>query len=734
MKKRNKFLKKVLTAAKKNRRRTVFSIVIASLFLLSFAFYFLILRDLPSPKKINSDTAFSTAIYDRHGEAIYEIYIDKNRISTDLEKLPDYVKQATLAIEDQEFYDHHGFSVRGIVRAVYSIIFRRNLQGGSTITQQLVKNALLSPERTIKRKIKEAILTVATEIIYSKDQILEMYFNQTPYGGTAWGIEAAARKYFNKSSQELSLAEAALLAGLPASPTTYSPFGPHPELAENRQAIVLNEMVSSGFIDKEEAKKAKEEKLVYAPMNKTMKAPHFAMFVKEKLVAMFGQKKVEQGGLQVTTTLDLAIQKEAQKLVADEIEKIKEQNVTNGAAVVTNPGTGEILAMVGSRNYFDQEIDGNFNVTTARRQPGSSIKPLNYSSALDQGIITAATPLIDAPTQFVQTGVKTYRPVNYDRSYHGVVQVRFALANSYNIPAVKVLTLNGLENFMTYARRFGITTFGEAKNYGLSLTLGGGEVKMIDMATAFGSLANLGVRKDLVAILEVKDNDGKALLDNKKGLGQLGKRVVSKEAAYITSHILLDNGARSAAFGFHSHLVIKDHPEVSVKTGTSNDMRDNWTIGYTPSRLVTVWVGNNDNSSMGRVVSGLVGASPIWNEIMSYVLRAGDFAEEWPSKPENVIGVSVCNVSGQRPGDSGCPTRFEYFIKDYLPGEEKERRETIPVNKETNEYWPAPKEGEENIEMQEHPVIKDSLGAVFCLDCAPQKRFFSVYYPLEKEK
>jgi len=734
MKKKNEFLKKAFIAVKKDRRKMAFLVIIALFFLLSFVFYLLILRDLPSPKKMNSDTAFSTAIYDRHGEAIYEIYVDKNRISTDLENLPDYAKQAALAIEDQEFYDHHGFSVRGIIRAVYNIIFRKNLQGGSTITQQLVKNALLSPERTVKRKIKEAILTVATEFIYSKDQILEMYFNQTPYGGTAWGIEAAARKYFNKSSRELSLAEAALLAGLPASPTTYSPFGPHPELAKNRQAIVLNEMVKSGFIDKEEAAQAKEEELVYAPMNKTMKAPHFAMFVKEKLVAMFGQKKVEQGGLRVTTTLDLNIQNEAQRIVTEEIEKIKKQNVTNGAAIVTDPGTGEILAMVGSRNYFDQEIDGNFNVTTARRQPGSSIKPLNYSSALDQGIITAATPLIDAPTQFVQAGVETYRPVNYDRSYHGVVQVRFALANSYNIPAVKVLALNGLENFMSYAEKFGITTFGEAKNYGLSLTLGGGEVKMIDMATAFGSLANLGIRKDLVSILEIKDNEGKILLDNKKNLGQLGRRVISKEAAYITSHILLDNGARSGAFGFHSHLVIKGHPEVSVKTGTTNNMRDNWTIGYTPSRLAVVWVGNNDNSPMGRVVSGLIGASPIWNEIMSYVLEKGEFGEEWPSKPEDVVGLSVCNISGQRPGDSGCPTRFEFFIKDYLPGEEKERRETIPVNKETNEYYPGPEEGEENIEMQEHPVIKDPLGAVFCLDCAPQQRFFSVHYPLKREE
>jgi membrane peptidoglycan carboxypeptidase len=508
-------------------------------------------------------------------------------------------------------------------------VFDQTLQGGSTITQQLVKNALLTPERTLTRKVKEALLTVVTEIIYTKDEILEMYFNQTPYGGTAWGIEAASRRYFDKPASALSLAEAALLAGLPASPTTYSPFGAHPQLAKDRQALVLGRMVEAGFISQEEANQAKQEELEYATIKEPILAPHFVMYVKEQLVDMFGQKPVEQGGLKVTTTLDWEIQEEAQKIVKEEIDKSLQYNVTNGGALVTNPKTGEILAMVGSRDYFDHEIGGNFNVTTnALRQPGSSIKPINYAIALDQGKVTAATPLIDAPTCFIQAGLKSYCPSNYNNSFNGIVQVRFALGNSYNIPAVKVLTLNGLDTFITEARKFGLSTFTNPEDYGLSLTLGGGEVKMTDMATAFGVLANLGVKKDLITILKVADKDGQTLLDNQKALGQVGQRVISKEAAYITSHILLDNGARSAVFGPYSYLVVKGHPEVAVKTGTTNNLRDNWTIGYNPSRLVAVWIGNNDNTPMRSVSSGAVGASSIWNKIITFAFEKDELPEK----------------------------------------------------------------------------------------------------------
>ena len=730
MKKRKKTPKKITPTISWIKAHLKIVILIV---LLVFAalFYFFILRDLPSPKTIATQTPYSTQIYDRHGKLLYEIYAEENRLPVKLEELPDYVVKATIAIEDRNFYQHHGFSTKGILRAAYKTIFQGNLQGGSTLTQQLVKNALLTQERTLKRKIKEAILTALTEIIYNKDQILTMYFEQTPYGGTAWGIEAAAKRYFNKPAKQLTLAEAALLAGLPASPTTFSPFGAHPELAKNRQELVLDKMVEAGFINQEEAKKAKEEKLVFAPLGEEIFAPHFVMYVKEALVELFGQKMVEEGGLQVTTTLDRELQDFAQKTVKEEIEEIKKLKVENGGALITNPKTGEILAMVGSRDYFDKEIDGNFNVTTAAlRQPGSSIKPLNYVLALEEGKITASTPLIDAPTCFSVAGQKPYCPTNYDYSYHGLTQTRFALGNSYNIPAVKVLALNGLENFLNFCQKLGITTFGDPKNYGLSLTLGGGEVRMTEMATAFGALANLGVKKPLVSILKVSDPRGKILLENEETLGQIGERVISPEASYIVTHILLDNNARSAAFGSHSQLVVEGHPEVAVKTGTTNEKKDNWTIGYTPSRLVAVWVGNNDGSSMGAVASGVTGASPIWNKLISFALDKDNLGQEWPVKPEGVVGYSVCLDSGQLPQDSGCPTRFEYFIKD-KPPKQTASREKILVNKDTGEpllTW----QKEENTEEQEHPIVRDPLGAIFCLDCPPPSKAAVFNYPLKK--
>ncbi len=714
----------------KNKKRKLLATGLITVALGIGLFYWVFLKDLPSPKALSQPTQYTTTIQGRRGETLYNIYLEKNRLPIELDQLPDSVKQATLAIEDKEFYQHHGFSARGIIRAAFKTIIKRDLQGGSTITQQLVKNALLTPERTIKRKIKEAILTLAAEVIYSKDQILEMYFNQTPYGGTTWGIEAAARYYFDKSSYELTLAESALLAGLPASPTTYSPFGTRPEKAKNRQELVLSKMVEADFISQEEADAAKEEELQYTQIKDPIQAPHFSMYVKENLIELFGQKKVEQGGLEVKTTLDLALQKTAEEVVAEEIEKVQQYNISNGAALITNPQTGEILAMAGSRDYFDQEIDGNFNVATARRQPGSSIKPLNYAVALEEGKITAATPLLDLPTCFYQEGTKTYCPTNYDHSYHDITQARFALASSYNVPAVKVLALNSLETFIDYAGKFGITTFNDPSRFGLSLTLGGGEVRMTDMATAFGTLANLGVKKDLTAILKVTDKKGNVLLNRERNLGAIGERAISKEAAYITTHILLDNGARAAAFGYRSALYLPDHPEVAVKTGTTNDMRDNWTIGYTPKRLVAVWVGNNDNSPMNRVTSGITGASPIWHNIMNDVLAEED-QQTWPPKPEGVVGLSVCSDSGKRPGDSGCPTRFEYFIKDQLPSEQGDFREQILINK-ANGSPVQPGQEPEEVEEQEHPVVRGPLGAIFCLDCpAPQEPAY-FRYPLRK--
>jgi len=673
-----------------------------------------IFKDLPSPTRLGSfPFPASTSIYDRHGKILYEIFSEKNRTPVKIKDLPEYVKWATIASEDKNFYKHHGFDVGGILRASFNIVFHQTLQGGSTITQQLVKNALLEdPRRNLRRKIREALLTYGAEVFYSKDQILEMYLNQAPYGGTAWGIETASRTYFNKEAKDLTLAETALLAGLPASPTRFSPFGAHPELAKERQTRVLQRMIEDKYITEEEKKKAVEEELKYAPATVGIKAPHFVLYVKELLVDQYGEKMVEQGGLKVQTTLDLDLQDFAQQTVGTEVGKLKNLHITNGAALATNPKTGEILAMVGSKDYFDKEIDGNVNVTLRPRQPGSSIKPLNYALGLEKKIITPATVLNDVPTCFAVSGQKLYCPVNYDGTFHGPTQVRFTLGNSYNIPAVKVLTLNGLEDFVKKATEMGITTFKDPKNYGLSITLGGGEIKMADMATAFSSFANLGIRQDIWAIKKIEDSRGKVLFEKKE---EEGPRVLPMGVAYLISHILLDNNARSAAFGPSSYLVVKNHPEVSVKTGTTNDRRDNWTIGYNPSRLVAVWVGNNDNTAMSYVASGVTGASPIWNKIMTFALK--DQKQEWPLKPEDVVGVSVCNLSGKMPNpDSPCETRFEYFLEGTVPSEVENLKTFVEVDK-TNGQLASGKTPPENKEMQEHQIIFDPLGIPFCLDC-----------------
>jgi len=670
-----------------------------------------IFKDLPSPTKLASYSfPSSTLIFDRHGELLYEIYAEKNRVPVKLADLPEYIKWATIASEDKNFYHHHGFDFKGILRAFYNTLFHRSLQGGSTLTQQLVKNALLDPQRTLRRKIREAILTFATEVIYPKDQILEMYLNQAPYGGTAWGIEAAAKTYFDKNAQDLTLSEAALLTGLPASPTRFSPFGAHPELAKGRQERVLKRMLEDGYISEEKMEQAFETELNYASAIIDIKAPHFVLYVKELLVEKYGEKMVEQGGLKVTTTLDLDLQNFSQQTVASEVAKLKNLKVSNGAALATNPRTGEILAMVGSKDYFSGEIDGNVNVALRPRQPGSSIKPINYALAFERKLITPATVLNDVPTCFSVTGQKLYCPVNYDNQFHGPIQARFALGSSYNLPAVKVLTLNSLEKFVQKATEMGITTFKDPSQYGLSITLGGGEVTMYDMAQAYSGFANLGIRQDLWAIQKIENSNGEVIYEHPQ---QEGPRVLSMEAAFLINHILYDDNARAAAFGRGSWLVVKNHPEVAVKTGTTNDLRDNWTIGWTPSVMAAAWVGNNDNSPMSYVASGVTGASPIWNKIISYALK--DKKEEWPLKPAGIVGAHVCTLSGEV-NQEGCQTRFEYFIEGTSLEGTNVSRQFVEIDKTTGRLATS-QTPPENKELQERQIITDPLGAQYCLDC-----------------
>jgi len=677
---------------------------------------FYLFRDLPSPTTLESGTfPVSTKIFDRNDTLLYEIYTDQNRTPIELKELPDHVKWATIATEDKDFYKHGGFAYRGIIRAFYKTLFKKELQGGSTITQQLVKTALLTPERTLKRKVREAFLAWLTEIIYSKDQILEMYLNHAPYGGTAYGIEEAAQTYFGKSARDLALEEAALLAGLPQAPTKFSPFGANPEASKDRQKHVLSRMVEDGYIKSQEADEAFEKKLDFAPQKTDIKAPHFVMYIKELLVERYGQRKVEQGGLRVKTTLDLELQEYTQATVAAEIKKLESANVSNGAALITKPPTGEVLAMIGSKDYFDQEIDGNVNVTTRLRQPGSSIKPVNYALGLLKGY-TAATVFLDMPTCFQVPGQPLYCPKNYDGVFHSLTYMRAALGNSFNIPAVKMLALNGVTDMIELARKMGITTWQDPSHYGLSLTLGGGEVQMTQMAVAFGVFANQGVKIELNPILEVKDYTGQVLekldLENAP---PAGKRVIPAEVAFIISHILLDNGARTTAFGASSQLVIPGKT-VSVKTGTTDDFRDNWTIGFTPSFLTVVWTGNNDNTPMHPyLVSGITGAAPIWNKLMTKVLD--EQPDEFPKKPQDIVGQNVClfKQNLDNPESSSC--RFEYFIK----GTEKNplnaiiEKKNIWIDKETGR---PPEEGKaENLELQEKIVISDAFVTDYCLNC-----------------
>lgn len=648
-------------------------------------FYTIIIKELPSPTSLTRPLPLTTKIYDRNGRLLYKIYRDQNRTKVELSEIPILARQATIAIEDKNFYQHRGISLRGIGRAIYLLVFQGKVTGGSTITQQLVKNTLLTSEKTLKRKLKELILAGLVEQKYSKDQILEMYLNESAYGGAAYGIEEASQKYFGKKAKDLNLAEAAVLAGLPASPSRYSPFGAHPELAKERQAEVLRRMTEDGYITDSLAKETLQQPLKFSSNRQEIEAPHFVMYVKEILARKYGERMVEEGGFEVTTSLDLDIQSLAQNIVKEEIDKLTPLRVSNGAALITNPKNGEILAMVGSKDYFANNIDGNFNVTTASRQPGSSIKPATYSIALERGF-TLASIISDSPITYKVPGQPPYSPLNYDRQFHGNVPLKIALGSSYNVPAVKVLSAFGVEELIKRGRALGITTWNDPSRYGLSLTLGGGEVKMTDMAVVYGTFANLGKRVNLRPILKIKDSSGKILEEEGCLPDYLGNRpsrvgwqlfkqvnavedacssqVLDKGVAYLISNILSDNSARTPAFGARSLLVVPGH-EVAVKTGTTQNLRDNWTIGYTPSLVVAAWVGNNNNQPMSYVVSGVTGASPIWNKIMKELLK--NKPNENFERPENIVSAQICLLTGTLSCD-GCPSvKNEIFINGSQP-------------------------------------------------------------------
>jgi len=727
----------------KNRRRIIIRGVIAILGISLIALFFL-LKDIPNPAKLTKTPApVSTKILDRNGKLLYEVYLNYRRTPISFNEIPTNVKLGTIAIEDKNFYHHHGLDTLAILRAAFKTITGQRLEGGSTLTQQLVKNSLLAdPSRTISRKIKEAILALATEFIYTKDQILELYLNSAPYGGTVYGIEVAAQTYFGKSAKDLSLAESALLVGLPQSPTRYSPFGAKPELAINRQQEVLRRMEEEGFITKDQLDVAKNQKLIFAKKNIVINAPHFSLMVRDALVQKYGEDKVNIGGLRVTTTLDLELQNYFQASLSAELKKIARLKISNGAAIVTHPNTGEIISLIGSKDYYDDDIDGQVNVVTALRQPGSSIKPVNYATALLNGW-PASQIYLDIPTCFNVSGQQQYCPKNYDGTFRGPVSMRQSLANSLNIPAVKQLALNGIESFIATASAMGISTWTDPARYGLSLTLGGGEVTMFDMAKVFGTFANNGVTVPLISILKVETHDGKVLeeFQSEKMINLVSvmpqswnafweeqskpkndslpsdpKTTLPKEIPFIISDMLADNNARSAAFGGSSQLVIPGHT-VSVKTGTTNDLKDNWTIGYTPDYLVATWVGNNDNSSMSYVVSGVTGASSVWNSIMKKLLKP---VKDKPlNKPEGITNYQVCNLTGLlAQQENQCESHSEFFINGNLPGGQNNSplRKQIWVRR-SDKYPILPGDETVDRDLEEHTVISDPFVQDYCLDC-----------------
>lgn len=593
---------------------------------------------LPDVNEIYNPPKMSTKILDRTGKLLYKFYEGENRSWVPLEKVPQTLIWATLAIEDKDFYRHRGLSIRGIIKALWHNLIRGGssgeIHGGSTITQQLVKNVFFDKKKTWERKIKEAIMAVLVERKLSKEEILERYFNQVAYGGETYGIQEASQKYFGKNVWEIDTAQAAFLAGLPAAPSSYSPYGDGRDFAFRRQGQVIEQMVAAKYISTERGGELKKEKINLTEEKRTIQAPHFVFYIKNLMEQRFGYTNFGRQGLTVTTTLDLEIQGLSEKILKEEMEKIRNLRISNGAAIVLGVKSGDILAMVGSKDYYSTAIDGKFNVTTALRQPGSAIKPINYLLSL-QGGMTLSSLIDDSPVTYEVRGQKPYSPQNYNGKFMGRVTVRTALASSLNVPSVKLLAVNGVENMINLGERMGITTWKDRSRFGLSLALGGGEVKMIDLAQAYSIFANMGNKVVINPILGIDNYLGEALYRREIETEQ----VMGSEYTYLINNVLSDDTARAPIFGLNSKLKIEGKT-VAVKTGTTNNLRDNWCIGWSPSVLAATWVGNNDGTPMSWVASGVTGATPIWNRIMRGIIS--DRPNENWERPEKIEERGAC--------------------------------------------------------------------------------------------
>jgi 1A family penicillin-binding protein len=587
----------------------------------------------------------STKIYDRTGEILlYDLHQDVRRTVVPFENISRHLKNATIAIEDDNFYNHFGIEPLSIVRAVVANFQKGDLlggQGGSTITQQVIKNSILQKEKTVTRKVKEWILAIKLERILSKDEILSIYLNESPYGGTMYGVEEAAQSFFGKSASDVTLAEAAYMAALPQLPTFYSPYGNNKASLDQRKDLVLQRMLLKGFITEEEYNEAKDTIVEFQPQALTgIRAPHFVMFIREYLAEKYGEEALAERGLRVITTLDWELQKEAERILFERgAANVERFNADNAGMIATDPKTGDLLVMVGSRDYFSEEIDGNFNVTLAERQPGSSIKPFIYAAAFNKGFLPD-TVVYDVRTQFspacpansFSSESPCYSPNNYNNKFLGPVSLRNALAQSLNIPAVKTLYLAGVKDSLKLAADMGITSLTDPERYGLTLVLGGGEVKLLDMTYAYGVFANKGVRAEPRSILRIEDNRGNIVEENQVQT----QKVLDANVALMISDVLSDNVARTPLWGANS-LVNFPGKSVASKTGSTNNLRDAWLMGYAPNLAVGTWVGNNNNAAMGGGLSGLI-VTPMWREFMDIALAK--LPEESFEQPSiNRVGV-----------------------------------------------------------------------------------------------
>jgi penicillin-binding protein 1C len=612
------------------------------------------------------------SIFDRHGRHIYDIYESENRFPVSLSDVSPHLVHAIIATEDQTYYSHHGFSPKAIIRATIHNITQDTLQGGSTITQQLVKNKLLSNTKSIARKVEEIYLSFVLETQYTKDQILEMYLNQINFGGVIHGVESASQTYFGKSARDLDLRESIFLASLPQAPSRYMLSDSSQIDHQNRQQNIAFKMYSLGYIDKNSYSHLVSSPLYTQKMVRGIQAPHFVDFLRPQISEL--TRHNTQTGYRLITTLDLDIQAHLETILSEEMAKLHKYKISNGAILVMKPQSGEIIAMIGSTDYFSQQIDGQVNVVTSQRQPGSAIKPIIYALALDRDNLKPWHIILDNQI-FIPDNNRYWIPRNYDNKFHGSVTIRQALANSYNIPAIKVAQQAGIINFINFANQMGLRSYNHQTPIVPSLALGSWETSMIDLASAYSTFANDGYRTTPISILGITNSESERLALSHCNLSQIasldtsfidnncGLKTISSETSFYINSILSDPQARSQAFGQNSILNIPNH-QVAVKTGTSNNMRDNWAIGYTADWLVAVWVGNNDGSPMSHVASGITGASPIWSRSMTYLLSNSKTPQVF-SPPQSLRQVELCL---QITSDGICTHKqLEYLNPDTVP-------------------------------------------------------------------